>query len=795
MALVGHISGSSQSNSVIGISGSVIIANEPNSSFPSFPGLDVTFFVSGSTSGRLDGSNVAVFGGELVVSGASYHEGGVYASSISGSGNFDVGGDLRVAGDIRVDGNDIKDSTGNATITFSNGNVIIPGDLTVNGTTVTIDATNLEIEDALIGLGFTSGSVDVAAGDRGFIGGINSADNIAMFWDNSSSEFVVARTDSTTGATSVNITAYAQFHALGLTGSLTKLSDGSDYLRAGSNVQLTTGSSGEVTIDVTGLNGYVVGPASATDGAIALYDGTTGKLIKNSGLLVGAVTSTQAYVTASVGLVDYGFALIPNGTGSLSAQAPDGTTSGGNSRGAYSTDWQRVRSSAAQVTSGEYSNIGGGSGNTASGNFSTVVGGINNSSTGYSAGSGGISNTSTNSGSFALGISNTSSNTGSMALGGSNTASGDYSVAMGLGNIASGSYSVAMGNGNNVSNLWSSAIGRGNTVSESQSSAIGTDNNVSNSNSIGLGLRNTVNGGASVAIGTDNSTSGIYAFAIGLLNTASADYSYALGTNSRSDARFSFAIGQQVTASSFTEIVTGQYNRTVSGNTTSFVSTDRLFIVGNGIDNANRSDALQLFKDGNLHISGTLTIMSGATSGVTFPTTRGNNGEVLTSNGSGLVTWSSIPGSSEYFSSTTAGSIYTTGSTAFIGDESGIDSPGDKGADVWFYVSGSTDGAKSSLFGGNVITSGSLRVDGGTTLGDSSSDLVVFNAQVSSSILPYTDMSYNLGSPSYRWANVYTGDLHLRNDRGDWTVIEENDYLSIRNNKTGKMFKFVLEPV
>lgn len=62
-------------------------------------------------------------------------------------------------------------------------------------------------------------------------------------------------------------------------------------------------------------------------------------------------------------------------------------------------------------------------------------------------------------------------------------------------------------------------------------------------------------------------------------------------------------------------------------------------------------------------------------------------------------------------------------------------------------------------------------------------------------ILPDADVSYNLGSSQKRWANIYTGDLHLRNDRGDYTLIEEEDMLTIRFNKTGKRYKFVLEPV
>lgn len=67
--------------------------------------------------------------------------------------------------------------------------------------------------------------------------------------------------------------------------------------------------------------------------------------------------------------------------------------------------------------------------------------------------------------------------------------------------------------------------------------------------------------------------------------------------------------------------------------------------------------------------------------------------------------------------------------------------------------------------------------------------------QTTNNITPSADNTYDLGSPSLRFANIYTGDLHLANDRGDWTVIEESDYLSLRNNKTGKTFRLVMEEV
>ena len=68
------------------------------------------------------------------------------------------------------------------------------------------------------------------------------------------------------------------------------------------------------------------------------------------------------------------------------------------------------------------------------------------------------------------------------------------------------------------------------------------------------------------------------------------------------------------------------------------------------------------------------------------------------------------------------------------------------------------------------------------------------------SIIPVTDNTVELCSDAKRFANIfilnlYTGDLHLKNERGDWTIIEEEDYLSIVNNKTGKKYRFVLEEV
>ena len=70
--------------------------------------------------------------------------------------------------------------------------------------------------------------------------------------------------------------------------------------------------------------------------------------------------------------------------------------------------------------------------------------------------------------------------------------------------------------------------------------------------------------------------------------------------------------------------------------------------------------------------------------------------------------------------------------------------------------------------------------------------------------LPISNNSKNLGSTSKRWANVYTNDLHLSNvghtndvdgTWGDWTIQEGESDLFLKNNRSGKKYKFNLTEV
>jgi len=71
-------------------------------------------------------------------------------------------------------------------------------------------------------------------------------------------------------------------------------------------------------------------------------------------------------------------------------------------------------------------------------------------------------------------------------------------------------------------------------------------------------------------------------------------------------------------------------------------------------------------------------------------------------------------------------------------------------------------------------------------------------------VFPATNNTYNLGSTSLRWANVYTNDLNLSNEGssndvdgtwGDWTIQEGESDLFLKNNRSGKKYKFNLTEV
>lgn len=237
---------------------------------------------------------------------------------------------------------------------------------------------------------------------------------------------------------------------------------------------------------------------------------------------------------------------------------------------------------------------------------------------------------------------------GLIAMGGGNTASGAYSVAIGAGCRATGQHSLAFGGGNTASGIGSVAFGTGNnTASNSYSISIGTGNTASATYSVAIGSSNTANGPYSVDIGynchsyadfgfaiganctvgnKNNTTSGMYSAAIGAGCQAQSSYSMTFGATCSVSGDYSFAGGASNNVSGSYSVAMGELNRASGENSVSIgkgliavgdnqtalgrynvdeteFDMRNLFVLGNGTDANNRSNAMAVDVAGNLNMN------------------------------------------------------------------------------------------------------------------------------------------------------------------------------------------------
>ncbi|MEM6699011.1 MAG: tail fiber protein, partial [Bacteroidota bacterium] len=238
----------------------------------------------------------------------------------------------------------------------------------------------------------------------------------------------------------------------------------------------------------------------------------------------------------------------------------------------------------------------------------------------------------------------------SLAFGFDTKATGDYSTAMGDQTTASGFAATAMGNQAEASDYAATAMGDQTTASGFAATAMGKESTASGFVSTALGNKAIASGDAAVAIGNETHASGLGSLALGDLTTASGFVSTALGSSTTASAyastalgistkatgSISTAFGNTTTAISYGETAMGMYNTTYSPNDSiNYDEEDRLFVLGNGRNRNELSDALIIYKNGNTEINGAVTIDNA----YTLPTTDGTNGQVLQSDGNGNVSW------------------------------------------------------------------------------------------------------------------------------------------------------------
>ena len=197
--------------------------------------------------------------------------------------NLTANGEINIDGDgsgDNIDGVIIGANTaaaGTFTTVTTTGNATIGGNLTVNGTTTTIDSVTLTIEDPLLTLAKNNSGGDANTYDQGLFMNRGSDANVSFFWDESADKFVFAVTAGEDGTTAGNITidSYANVRANVITGADVETgsisaADGTESATiANSTGVMTIASSVLTTSDINGgtADNVVIGGSTRAAGS------------------------------------------------------------------------------------------------------------------------------------------------------------------------------------------------------------------------------------------------------------------------------------------------------------------------------------------------------------------------------------------------------------------------------------------------------------------------------------------------------------------------------------------------
>ncbi|MEP6675991.1 MAG: tail fiber domain-containing protein [Ferruginibacter sp.] len=172
--------------------------------------------------------------------------------------------------------------------------------------------------------------------------------------------------------------------------------------------------------------------------------------------------------------------------------------------------------------------------------------------------------------------------------------------------------------------LNSTGIGLATKASGNVSTAMGYQTTASGYSSTAMGYLTTASGDGSTAMGYQSQASGENCIAIGSLTVASGKRSIAIGSNTVAAGDYSNAMGHSTITNGYGSTVIGIFNEPIiSTAETSVTPSTPLFIIGNGVNVSNLSNAMVVRKDGNVGI------------GTDVPTAKlhVNNGDINLSDG------------------------------------------------------------------------------------------------------------------------------------------------------------------
>ncbi len=224
----------------------------------------------------------------------------------------------------------------------------------------------------------------------------------------------------------------------------------------------------------------------------------------------------------------------------------------------------------------------------------------------------------------------------SVATGCETTASGHYSFASGYLAIASGLFSTAMGLNAVASGDQSVGIGDGTTASGDYASALVKGAVASGAGASALGLFATASGDSATALGYNTVASGDYSTTMGYESTSSGDYSLAAGRWVTSTQIDSFIFGKGVSAvSMFTSPGTATFSIGFDKG-----ATDKPdFTVGIGYACLWNANELRFYDTGSSHYVGFKAPALTTNQIWVLPATDGTSGQLLSTNGSGTLSW------------------------------------------------------------------------------------------------------------------------------------------------------------
>ncbi|RYY45291.1 MAG: hypothetical protein EOO06_16755 [Chitinophagaceae bacterium] len=179
---------------------------------------------------------------------------------------------------------------------------------------------------------------------------------------------------------------------------------------------------------------------------------------------------------------------------------------------------------------------------------------------------------------------------------------GDYSIALGYNPRASGFQSSAIGSSAVSEGREATSIGSATRAIGRNSLALGQLTNAYGEAAIAMGFLSSAYGRNAMAFGFNTNSIGYSALSMGRFTTAAGDNSTAIGFQTSANGNYSTSFGYNTYANGYATTALGIFSDSVVARQTTISTSTPLFIIGNGNDYDDRSNALLVRKDGRVGI-------------------------------------------------------------------------------------------------------------------------------------------------------------------------------------------------